>query len=435
MTNKPNTTRWSISKYAKEIYIPERLNHPQRPITDNTAKYYRGAISKFESVNGPTLLRSITEEVLENFSAKLIAQGCTEDLAKKYDEIIRFVVRHWRPGSLATKVKMTGNPDMKFAYADQPGTLDHLFFDRYLPSNTKLASAKTITQYGKAIRRYSEFLQEPATTAHLTDEMLGSFLRWLVEVKGVRAVTANGEVKQIKAIWNWAAKKRLVELFPTIGKLPEPERVPESWSETELLAIFNACREADGWIAQSKASDYWTAFHLVIWDTGERTGAMRELRWEWLDADTSTLTVPGEFRKGGVKAMVYRLKPATLEHIERLRPAGQNRIFEFDLTNAMFYHKYRRLIESAGLTYDRKSGPQKMRRTYASFIEKLGGNATRALRHSSRRVTEDSYIDPRIAGIEPENVRLPDMGCEGELPKQAPEPDVDLDTPDSSDWL
>jgi hypothetical protein len=52
---------------------------------------------------------------------------------------------------------------------------------------------------------------------------------------------------------------------------------------------------------------------------------------------------------------------------------------------------------------------QKVRRTFASHIEAAGGNATQALSHTSRRVTEKSYIDPRIA-IEPShNERLFDL--------------------------
>ena len=55
---------------------------------------------------------------------------------------------------------------------------------------------------------------------------------------------------------------------------------------------------------------------------------------------------------------------------------------------------YKRLIVGAGLEYVKhKTAPQKMRRTFASFIEAAGGNATRALKHVDRRVTEDSYLE------------------------------------------
>jgi hypothetical protein len=65
------------------------------------------------------------------------------------------------------------------------------------------------------------------------------------------------------------------------------------------------------------------------------------------------------------------------------------------------------LVLDAGLEYvPRKSGPQKMRRTFASHLEAAGGSETKALKHTDRRVTEESYLDPRIAETHQENERL-----------------------------
>ena len=37
------------------------------------------------------------------------------------------------------------------------------------------------------------------------------------------------------------------------------------------------------------------------------------------------------------------------------------------------------------------------RRTFASWLEANGGNATEALQHTDRRTTKESYLDPTIA--------------------------------------
>jgi integrase len=112
--------------------------------------------------------------------------------------------------------------------------------------------------------------------------------------------------------------------------------------------------------------------------------------------------------------MVYPLKPETVDALRLIRSPRRSRIFEIcpetvplERSREVFYKKYRRLVKDAGLPYVKgKSGPQKMRRTFASFIEAAGGNATRALKHTDRRVTEQSYLDPRIAEQHHENEKL-----------------------------
>ena len=46
---------------------------------------------------------------------------------------------------------------------------------------------------------------------------------------------------------------------------------------------------------------------------------------------------------------------------------------------------------------------------FASYIEANGGSATAALDHTSRRVTMQSYLDPRIAQAMPANAILFDI--------------------------
>lgn len=69
----------------------------------------------------------------------------------------------------------------------------------------------------------------------------------------------------------------------------------------------------------------------------------------------------------------------------------------FDAVEEQINPARRRLVEAAGLPAPRgKSGPQKMRVTVFTMIECSGGNATDFARHSSRSVTDESYIDRRL---------------------------------------
>ena len=290
---------------------------------------------------------------------------------------------------------------------DVKGSLEQIFMNEYLPQRTRIGSVQTVRQYGRCLRLFGEFLERPAVLADLTDKSVGKFLRWLIEVGGVKPTTANGYVKQVKAIWVWAARKRLVRDFPTIDKLPESKPIPMAWTREDLAKLIEASRRFPGSVDGVPLAALWVAFHFVEWDSGERTGAMLDLRWEWLDWKSGHLSVPGEFRKGRQKAMIYRLKPATLQALRAIRRPERELIFDLLLPRWRFYRWYRELVKSAGLPYVKhKTGPQKMRRTFASFIEAAGGNATRALKHVDRRVTEDSYLDPRIAETHSENERL-----------------------------
>lgn len=107
--------------------------------------------------------------------------------------------------------------------------------------------------------------------------------------------------------------------------------------------------------------------------------------------------------------MVYSLKPPTLEALKRIQSPHRELIFALD-EQSVFWRRYKRLVLSSGLPYVKaKSGPQKMRRSFASFITAAGSDATKALRHSATRVTEESYNDPTIANPTPPNAVLFDL--------------------------
>jgi len=86
---------------------------------------------------------------------------------------------------------------------------------------------------------------------------------------------------------------------------------------------------------------------------------------------------------------------------------GRTDAFEFPGCRATFYGHYTRLLKAAALPSGRKFKPQKIRRTFASFLELAGGDATEALGHSSRKVTKQSYLDQSIVKRSVPNKLLP----------------------------
>ena len=199
-----------------------------------------------------------------------------------------------------------------------------------------------------------------------------------------------------------------MEEFPDVEKMPEPDRMPTSWSQEQLARLFEACANQNGTIGGVKACDWWTAIHAVWWDTGERTGGTLQIEWEHFDPASGQLWLPGNIRKTGKRAF-YRLKPQTVAAIELIRAPERKLIFEFPWDIGTFYRRYTRLLKDAGLPSGRENKPQKMRRSFASHLEAAGGNATDALMHSSRTLTNKSYLDLRVVKREAPNKLLFDI--------------------------
>ena len=83
----------------------------------------------------------------------------------------------------------------------------------------------------------------------------------------------------------------------------------------------------------------------------------------WGDYDGTFLAISGEDRKGGVKAMLYRLEAEVVSAVEDIREPGRSLIWPWG--NKCFWYHYRtRILDPSGLEYvPWRTGPQKMRRS------------------------------------------------------------------------
>lgn len=282
--------------------------------------------------------------------------------------------------------------------------LDHVFARQRLAGK----SGSTKRQYRMQLGHFARFLAKPPTLEDLTDDNLSCFLAWIVD-NGRSPATANKARNHLLSLWRFAARKRHVEQWPEVPALIEPERIPLAWSLDQLSSLYRACAAETGTIAGIPAGAWWTALHRVWFDSGERCGAALLITWNNLDLDGQWLVVPAEVRKGKRKELLYRLKPATVASLRAIRLPERKLVFPWPWCVATFYNRYGKLLARAGLPTDRRSKPQRMRRSFASHLEANGGNATEALSHSSRNVTRRSYLDPRICSKQHPSDLLPDV--------------------------
>lgn len=270
--------------------------------------------------------------------------------------------------------------------------------EHYLSVATQIRKQETRDHYWRSVRQFAEYLGHEPTAADLTDDALCGFMLATVQ-QGHAEGTANQRVKQLRALWEWAARRRMVEAFPTFKKLVEQEPDPVAWRPEQLAALFEASARQTGWIGPHRAATWWLSLHWWLYDTGERATATFSLRREWLDLVSGTARVPGKARKGGRKAMIYRLRPETCELFREMLsvPSDSGLVWDRPWKDwQCFYKRYRGVIKAAGLPWVvRKTGLHKMRVTVFTMIEANGGNATLFARHANRSTTE-AYIDRTI---------------------------------------
>lgn len=283
-----------------------------------------------------------------------------------------------------------------FASGGENPPLLNLFFQHYVPRKLRATSKQNTKLFTISLNRFSHFLSRDPTTADLTDETLEDFCYWIVE-SGRSPYTANCYRSKLIALWNHLARLRLVEKFPTMVKLKEPHRIPRAWSPDQLSKLFSACQDQTGKVGNAPASLWWHALHSILWDTGERISATLSLDWDDLAWDTRVIVSRAENRKGGKADKAFKLHPDTIYILANLQAYSTGgKLFPVDFCPASIYNRYRRILAAAGLPTDRNHKFHCLRRSVASYFEVVGGDATKLLGHSARRVTEKSYLDPTI---------------------------------------
>lgn len=266
-------------------------------------------------------------------------------------------------------------------------------FESYAKMNRRMTSPQTAKVYRIAIKQLGDAIGHAPTLADLSDDNLIVLEKHLA---GRSKYTINERTGRLKALWRWLAKRRYVDDWPSVDRLPVPEPERRAWTVDQVRSILKACeqmtptRHFEGQYAGVLASRWWYVWHLVQWETGERTGAMLALTWDMLT--DRGLAVPGSCRKAG-KSAFYLLTGETMRRLQDFRQPERERLFPWPSSIATFYNHYRRLLKIAGLPHDRKCKPQRMRRSHLTHWAAGGGDPTARAQHSSAGLTTRFYLD------------------------------------------
>ena len=268
------------------------------------------------------------------------------------------------------------------------------FTDVYRTRRLLGKSDNTSRLYTLSIRSFGRTIGKNPTLDDLTEENLAKHMQRVLDDGRSRA-TANKDRAQLLALWRLASKMNLVDTWPDVPQVSEPERIPTAWLAEELDQLLQAAQRQPGDFCRVPRSAWWRSLILLCLDTAERIGAVSLARWDWMH--DQWFTVPAEARKGKTRDRSYRLSPSTIESIDSVRAANAPgpKIFPWPYCKMYLWTLYKKLLVEAGLPTTRRDKFHRLRRTTASAVHAAGLDAQEALDHQYRRTTQ-RYLDPRF---------------------------------------
>lgn len=268
-------------------------------------------------------------------------------------------------------------------------TLTDFLLEVYVP--LKGISKQTEILYTLTISEYSRFLGRLATLEDLEELQVARFLSARSRLR--KPATVAKDRSQLRALWELAARRRLVQTWPVIPRVRVPERVPEAWMADEMSRILEAAAMETTEYSGIPAALWWRALILVCYDTGERISAVTSARW--CDVRSGGILFPAENRKGGRRDIYRKLKPETEHALSCIKRSDGDLVFPWPRSKGYLWRRLEIILKRANLPHGRTCKFHKIRRTTASYSEAAGVSAQEVLDHSDPKVTR-KYIDPRI---------------------------------------
>lgn len=270
-----------------------------------------------------------------------------------------------------------------------------LFTDLYRPLRLRGKSPNTTRLYGSTIRTFGRWLNREPMLADLNELQLATYLEHRTTV--VAPYTAEKERTQLVALATLAWERRLIEVKPVCPPAPLPERVPVAWS-IEQMAHLMAVAEDPATYGRCRDlySRLFPALIGLIWETGERIGALIDCRRE--DFTRPHLLCRAEARKGRKRDKLYTLTDGTCDRLEALPIDPDGKLVHWPFDRTFLQTAFGKVVAKAGLAVPGKKRLRfhQIRRSALTYYAAAGGDACAMADHASPKTTQRWYLDPRI---------------------------------------
>jgi integrase len=304
--------------------------------------------------------------------------------------------------------------------------LRELLIERFAPQ--KDICDRTVLMYLATLARFKDFLGREPVVDDLDDLTVAKFIRWRrvtqhSKWKVVGPASLAKDSAQIRTLWNWLAKKRwkrsngeLID-FPDYARPKVPKPVPKAYKADDLAKLVEAARHRKGLICGKPACWYWTTKLQAMFQTGERIGAVLELRWSEVDFERNTLTFLAATRKGHRETITRPITADLAKMLATQKGAPGERVWPWldDREPLSIYPSLKVLCRTAGVPY---KPFHSIRKSTASYLKRAGISAKKQLGHSSEEMAETHYYDEEITGRESNLDYLPPIDKPPEKPAE-----------------
>jgi integrase len=260
--------------------------------------------------------------------------------------------------------------------------------DVYAP--LRAISPRTLKLYEFTLDAFRDFLGHEPMTSDLDELVVARFLSHREQTRA--AATAQKDRAQLHAIWEFLARRKAVDTWPTMRQVNVPERVPEAWLTEEFARLLATASGEKTVIAGIPGGLFWRALLLLAYDTGERITALTLVRWP--DVRGGYVLFRAETRKGKRRDIVREIGPETQAALEAIR-GDRDLVFPWPYCHTYLWTRLSIILRRAKLPAGRRDKFHKIRRTTASYYEAAGHSAQRLLDHASPATTR-KYLDPRV---------------------------------------
>jgi len=287
-------------------------------------------------------------------------------------------------------------------------TLREFFATVYRPLKLRGKAANTLRLYEATFASIHRVTGADATLGDMNDLWVAQYLETLARRtserthKPVSPYTVEKQRSQICALWRFACDRNLhpTGIRPSITQETLPERTPEAWTHEEMQRLFAAAAAAPGRIGKYRVGAVMPAIIAFIYDTGERITAVLDTLRD--DYHRPHALVRAEARKGRKKDKLFTLSPETCDLIEAISDPLTPELIPIPRSlRSRLWPIFGEIVAAAGLSGGRSAKYHKIRRTVASAYAAAGQDSTALLGHSSKKMTERFYLDPRITGGPP----------------------------------
>jgi site-specific recombinase XerD len=287
-------------------------------------------------------------------------------------------------------------------------TLHDVLHNLYAPLRS--LSEKSVVNYGCTILAFRGFLGHEPTLDDLSDELnVAKFLRWRSQTRAI--ATAAKDRAQLRALHEFAARRKLCDHWPQYPPIIVPDRVPEAWFSSEMQRLLDAAGKEKTVLDGIPGGLWWRALLLLAYDSAERASALTSLRWRSVRG--RTVLFVAEDRKGQRRDILREIGEDTLAALEAIRGdrGPDDLVFPWPRSKTYIWKRLAIILKRAGLPHGRRDKFHRIRRTTASYFEAAGGSAQRLLDHADPATTR-KYIDPRIVRPQAAPELIPRVSCQ-----------------------